>query len=76
MIARYEETRELRLMGGYTAGADPMLDQAVKTVPRIYECMTQMLNSPLCNDPFVDLAAALRPRATGGSGARMRRCLT
>ena len=61
MIARYEETRELRMMGGYTAGSDPMLDQAVKTVPRIYECMTQMLSSPLCNDPFVDLAAALRP---------------
>ena len=62
MVARYEETRELRLMGGYTPGSDPMLDQAVKTVPRIYECMTQMLNSPLCNDPFVDLAAALRPQ--------------
>ena len=61
MVARFEETRELRLMGGYTPGNDPMLDQAVKTVPRIYECMIQMLNSPLCNDPFVDLAAALRP---------------
>ena len=63
MIARYEETRELRLMGGYAPGSDPMLDQAVKTVPRIYECMTQMLNSPLSDDPFVDLAAALRPTA-------------
>ena len=63
MIARFESSRDLRLMGGYTAGADPMLDQAVKTVPRIYECMTQMLNSPLCNDPFVDLAAALRGAA-------------
>ena len=62
MVARYEETRELRLMGGYTPGSDPMLDQAVKTVPRIYDCMTQMLHSPLCNDPFVDLAAALRPQ--------------
>ena len=73
MIARYEETRELRLMGGYTPGSDPMLDQAVKTVPRIYECMTQTLSSPLCNDPFVDLAAALRPQPKpedngGGAG--------
>ena len=42
LIARFEETRELRLMGGYTAGADPVLDQAVKTVPRIYEAMTQI----------------------------------
>src|SRR5208282_27957 len=37
LIARYEETRELRLMGGYTAGADPTLDKAIKSVPRIYE---------------------------------------
>ncbi len=60
LISRFEETRELRLMGGYTAGADPVLDQAVKTVPRIYEAMTQSLSSPLCDDPFVDLATALR----------------
>lgn len=60
LVARFEETRELRLMGGYNAGADPVLDQAVKTVPRIYEAMTQDLHSPLCDDPFVDLAAALR----------------
>ena len=60
LVARYEETRDLRLMGGYSAGADPVLDQAVKTVPRIYDAMTQSLPSPLCDDPFVDLAAALR----------------
>jgi flagellum-specific ATP synthase len=60
LVARFEETRELRLMGGYSAGADPVLDQAVKTVPRIYDAMTQNLHSPLCDDPFVDLAAALR----------------
>ena len=60
LVARYEETRELRLMGGYSAGADPVLDQAVKTVPRIYDAMTQSLHSPLSDDPFVDLAAALR----------------
>ncbi len=69
MIARFEETRELRLMGGYSAGADPTLDQAVKTVPRIYEAMTQSLASPLSDDPFLELAAALRnpnkPEDTG-----------
>ncbi|MDE3176274.1 MAG: flagellar protein export ATPase FliI [Pseudomonadota bacterium] len=63
LIARFEETRELRLMGGYSAGADPVLDQAVKTVPRIYDAMTQTLNSALCDDPFVELAAALRTPA-------------
>lgn len=60
LIARFEETRELRLMGGYTAGVDPVLDQAIKAVPKIYECMEQTLHSPLSDDPFVELASALR----------------
>jgi flagellum-specific ATP synthase len=60
MIARYEETRELRLMGGYTAGADPVLDKAIKSAPRIYEAMSQTMDAPRCDDPFIDLAAALR----------------
>jgi flagellum-specific ATP synthase len=60
LIARYEETRELRLIGGYTAGADVVLDKAIKSVPRIYEAMTQSLDAPRCEDPFIDLAAALR----------------
>jgi flagellum-specific ATP synthase len=63
LIARYEETRELRLMGGYTAGADPTLDKAIKSVPRIYEAMTQAVDAPRCEDPFIDLAAALRSDA-------------
>jgi flagellum-specific ATP synthase len=60
LIARYEETRELRLMGGYTPGADVVLDKAIKSVPRIYEAMTQSLDAPRCEDPFIDLATALR----------------
>jgi flagellum-specific ATP synthase len=60
MIARFEETRELRLMGGYSAGADPVLDQAIRTVPRIYEAMSQSVGAPLSDDPFIDLAASLR----------------
>jgi flagellum-specific ATP synthase len=60
MIARYEETRELRLMGGYTAGADPLLDKVIKSTPRIYEAMSQTMEAPKCDDPFIDLAAALR----------------
>ena len=63
LIARYEETRDLRLMGGFTPGSDPLLDQAVKSVPRIYDAMTQSLSSPPCQDPFIELAAALRSDA-------------
>ena len=34
MIAKYEDTRDLRLMGGYQSGRDSGLDQAVEMVPR------------------------------------------
>ena len=63
LIARYEETRELRLMGGYVAGTDPMLDKAIRCAPRIYEAMKQSLDAPPCEDPFLELAAALRADA-------------
>jgi flagellum-specific ATP synthase len=46
-----------------------VLDQAVKTVPRIYEAMTQSLSSPVSLDPFIDLAAALRNGPKSGEGA-------
>ena len=29
-------------------------------MPRIYEAMTQTLSSPPCEDPFIELATALR----------------
>ena len=60
LIARYEETRELRVMGGYTPGADPILDKAIQSAPRIYHAMRQAPDAPRCEDPFIELAAALR----------------
>lgn len=60
LIARFEDTRDLRLMGGYQAGSDAELDQAVAVVPRIYEALRQQSGSPASLDPFADLAAALR----------------
>jgi flagellum-specific ATP synthase len=60
LVARFEETRELRLMGGYNAGVDPILDQAIKSAPRIYEAMIQSVSAGPCQDPFIELASALR----------------
>ena len=68
LIARYEETRELRLMGGYTAGSDPVLDKAIRSTPRIYEAMRQAPDAPRCDDPFIELAAALRGDIKGAEG--------
>jgi Flagellar biosynthesis/type III secretory pathway ATPase len=60
MIARYEDTRDLRLMGGYQAGSDPALDQAVNLVPRIYEALRQDPSMPPSVDAFAELAQVLR----------------
>ena len=60
MIARFESSRDLRLMGGYHAGADPLMDQAVSFVPKIYEGMNQSLDDPPSQDAFRELANALQ----------------
>lgn len=60
MIARFEDTRDLRMMGGYNPGTDPDLDQAVVLVPKIYEALRQDPSMPLSRDAFMDLAQALK----------------
>jgi flagellum-specific ATP synthase len=60
MIARFESSRDLRLMGGYHAGSDPVMDQAVTFVPKIYEGMSQSLDDPPSADAFRELANALQ----------------
>ena len=60
LVARYEDTRDLRLMGGYQAGADAELDQAVLAVPKLYTALNQLPHSPSSTDGFRDLAEALR----------------
>ena len=50
------------MIGAYQAGSDPLIDQAVHLVPLIYDAMQQTPASPLAQDPYSDLASALRPR--------------
>lgn len=59
LIARFEDTRDLRLLGGYQPGADAELDQAVQLVPIIYEAMKQGPDSTYGTSAFRDLADAL-----------------
>lgn len=60
LVSRFEETRDLRLMGGYQPGHDPDLDQAVAIVPRLYDALRQDPNSPRSADPFRELATVLQ----------------
>jgi flagellum-specific ATP synthase len=59
MVARFEETRDLRLMGGYRAGSDPALDRAIDIVPRLYEAIAQAPDEPMSQDVFTDVARSL-----------------
>jgi flagellum-specific ATP synthase len=58
MIARFEDTRDLRLMGGYQSGQDADLDKAITFVPKIYGAMRQSPGA-VSEDAFKELAAAL-----------------
>ena len=69
MVARFEETRDLRLMGGYQPGSDGDLDQAVVLVPKIYKAMAQSPRSPRSEDAFRELADALQPAKQGAGVA-------
>jgi flagellum-specific ATP synthase len=60
LIHRFEETRDLRLIGGYRPGTDPDLDMAIKQVPIIYETLKQLPHDPAAVDAYADLATSLR----------------
>lgn len=62
MIARFEDTRDIRLLGAYQPGADPELDLAVRQVPVIYEALAQSPADGPSHDPFSDLASHLRAK--------------
>ncbi len=59
LVSRFEESRDLRAMGGYVAGADGELDRAIEVVPKLYRVLTQSLSEPPCTDAFREAAAAL-----------------
>ncbi|MGF1621500.1 MAG: flagellar protein export ATPase FliI [Rhodomicrobiaceae bacterium] len=66
MIARYEDTRDLRLMGGYHRGSDPELDNAIDLVPHIFDVMKQKLEDPPSMNAFQEVANALSAATNSG----------
>lgn len=63
LIHKYEETRDLRLIGGYRPGTDADLDMAVTQVPVIYEKLRQTPSDPPSEDSFGELAEAMKAAA-------------
>ncbi|TIN72097.1 MAG: hypothetical protein E5Y29_20050 [Mesorhizobium sp.] len=68
MISRFEDTRDIRLLGAYQGGADAELDIAVRQVPLIYEALTQAPKDRPSTDPFSDLARHLKSKLNADAG--------
>jgi len=62
MISRFEDTRDIRMLGAYQAGVDPELDVAVRQVPSLYEALVQSPGDQPSLDPFADIARHLKAR--------------
>ncbi len=60
MIARFEDTRDIRLIGAYQPGNDAEVDIAVAQVPVIYEALNQSPKDGPSDDAFSDLARFLK----------------
>lgn len=69
LIARYEDTRDLRMLGGHKPGADPELDSAVALVPAIYQALTQDLDAPASEDAFRELSEILQEASAAPAAA-------
>ncbi|TPK75373.1 flagellar protein export ATPase FliI [Mesorhizobium sp. B2-4-15] len=68
MISRFEDTRDIRLLGAYQGGVDAELDMAVRQVPLIYEALTQSPRDRPSADPFSDLARHLKGKQNAEPG--------
>ncbi|PPD43211.1 MAG: flagellum-specific ATP synthase FliI [Methylocystis sp.] len=69
LIAQYEDTKDLRLLGGYQPGADPALDCAVDAAPKLYRLLIQAPDAPVSADPIAELLPAIGA-AVGASPAQ------
>jgi flagellum-specific ATP synthase len=65
LIARFEDTRDLRAMGAYAPGNDNELDKAVELVPKLYKSLTQGATDAPSSDAFREIAAGLSVQGGG-----------
>ncbi len=59
LVARFEDTRDLRAIGGYVVGSDLELDRAVAVVPQLYTVLAQQVDDPVSVDAFQEISAAI-----------------
>jgi flagellum-specific ATP synthase len=60
LVSRYEDTKDIRTLGGYQPGSDPELDRAVAFVPKLYAALHQPSHEELSNDSFEEVTRSTR----------------
>ena len=70
LISTFEETKDLRLLGGWKPGVDPQLDKAVETVPAIYDAIAQTPDAPPSENAFGELVSFLKGEQTTSKNER------
>jgi flagellum-specific ATP synthase len=63
LLMRYEDSRDLRALGGYVRGADPELDLSVIIAPRLYAAIEQSPASGSFADSFALVSRAIQVAA-------------
>ena len=59
LIAKFEETRDIRLIGGYKANNDVELDKAIRLVPPLYRYVSQGPDEVRHEETLDDMLSAL-----------------
>jgi flagellum-specific ATP synthase len=72
LISRFENSKDLRLLGNYQAGSDKELDHAIEVVPKIYGFLTQAANAEPDLNAFPTLAQIMKPQRSGQAAATSR----
>jgi flagellum-specific ATP synthase len=60
LVARYEDTRDVRSIGGYQPGGDAELDRAVALVPKLYQALCQAAGDAPSADVFREVATLMQ----------------
>ena len=60
VLARYEETHDLRAIGAYQPGSDAFLDKTVLLAPRIHTALRQAADAPASTDAFRELSEMIQ----------------
>jgi flagellum-specific ATP synthase len=63
LVHRYEDSRDLRALGGYQPGKDADMDRALNIVPKLYGSLTQTPADGPSPDAFATVAQALQSPA-------------